>query len=37
MVVYGDSASSKCKMKYWSKQFKWGTETIKDDIMKEGK
>ena len=31
VAVYGESASSYCKVKLWSKQFKWGRESIEDD------
>ena len=31
VVVYGESAPSYYKVKFWSKQFKWGRESIKDD------
>ena len=31
VVVYGESAPSYYKEKFWSKQFKWGRESIKDD------
>ena len=31
VVVYGKSAPSYYKVKFWSKQFKWGRESIKDD------
>jgi hypothetical protein len=26
LAVYGDAASLKCKIKYWSKQSNWGSE-----------
>jgi len=29
--VYGESAPSYCKVKFWSKQFKWGRESIEGD------
>jgi len=28
VVVYGESVSSHYKVKFWSKQFKWGRESI---------
>ena len=31
VVVYGESTPSYYKVKFWSKQFKWGRESIKDD------
>ena len=31
VVVYGGSAPSYYKVKFWSKQFKWGRESIKND------
>ena len=31
VVVYGESAPSYYKVKFWSKPFKWGRELIKDD------
>jgi hypothetical protein len=31
VAVYGESAPSYYKMKFWSKQFKWGRESIEDD------
>jgi hypothetical protein len=31
VVVYEESAPSYYKVKFWSKQFKWGRESIKDD------
>ena len=31
VVVYGESAPSYYKVKFWRKQFKWGRESIKDD------
>ena len=29
--VYGESAPSYYKVKFWSKQLKWGRESIEDD------
>jgi hypothetical protein len=31
VAVYGESAPSYYKAKFWSKQFKWGRESIEDD------
>jgi hypothetical protein len=31
VAVYGDSAPSYYKIKFWSKQFKWEGESIEDD------
>jgi hypothetical protein len=31
VAVYGKSAPSYYKVKFWSKQFKWGRESIEDD------
>jgi hypothetical protein len=31
VAVYGESAPSYYKVKFWSKQFKWGRESIEDD------
>jgi hypothetical protein len=31
VAVYGESAPSYCKVKFWSKQFKWGRDSIEDD------
>jgi len=31
VAVYGQSAPSYYKVKFWSKQFKWGRESIEDD------
>ena len=31
LAVYGESAPSYYKVKFWSKQFKWGRESIEDD------
>ncbi|KAG2466570.1 HSDL2 protein, partial [Polypterus senegalus] len=31
ITVYGESAPSSNKVKVWSKQFKWGRESIEDD------
>ena len=31
VAVYGESAPSYCKVKFWSKQFKGGRESIEDD------
>ena len=31
VTVYGESAPSYYKVKFWSKQFKWGRESIEDD------
>ena len=31
MAVYGESAPSYYKVKFWSKQFKWGRDLIEDD------
>jgi transposase len=30
-AVYGDSSPSYKTVKFWSKQFKWGRESIEDD------
>lgn len=30
-AVYGESAPSSYKIKFWSKRFKWGRESIEDD------
>lgn len=30
-TVYGENAPSEYKIKFWSKQFKWGRESIEDD------
>ena len=32
VAVYGESAPSYYKVKFWSKQFKWGRESIEDDL-----
>ena len=31
VAVYGEYASSYYKVKFWSKQFKWGRKSIEDD------
>lgn len=31
VAVYGEDAPSSYKVKFWSKQFKWGRESIEDD------
>ena len=31
VAVYGESAPSYYKAKFWSKQFKWGRESTEDD------
>jgi hypothetical protein len=31
VAVYGESAPSYYKVKFWSKQFKWGRQSIEDD------
>ena len=31
VTVYGESAPSYYKVKFWSKQLKWGRESIEDD------
>jgi hypothetical protein len=31
VAVYGESAPSYCKVKFWSKHFKWEKESIEDD------
>jgi transposase len=31
VAVYGESAPSYYKVKFWSKQFKWGRESTEDD------
>jgi hypothetical protein len=31
VAVYGESAPSYYKVKFWSKQFKWRRELIQDD------
>jgi len=31
VAVYGESAPSYYKVKFWSKQFKWGRDLIEDD------
>ena len=31
VTVYGESAPSYYKEKFWSKQFKWGRDSIEDD------
>ena len=31
VAVYGESAPSYYKVKFWSKQFKWRRESIEDD------
>ena len=31
VAVYGEFAPSYCKVKFWSKQFKWGRESVEDD------
>jgi len=31
VAVYGESAPSYYKVKFWSKQFKWGRDSIEDD------
>jgi hypothetical protein len=31
VAVYGEYAPSYYKVKFWSKQFKWGRESIEDD------
>jgi len=31
VAVYGESAPSYCKVKFWSKQFKWRRESTEDD------
>jgi len=31
VAVYGDAVLSYYKVKFWSKQFKWGRESIEDD------
>jgi len=31
VAVYGESVPSYYKVKFWSKQFKWGRESIEDD------
>jgi len=31
VTVYGESAPSYHKVKFWSKQFKWRRESIEDD------
>jgi len=30
-AVYGESAPAYCKVKLWSKQFKWGRDSTEDD------
>ena len=30
-AVYGDVSPTYCQVKFWSKQFKWGRESIEDD------
>jgi len=31
LALYDDAALSEYQVKYWSKQFKWGRKSIKDD------
>ena len=35
LAVYGDSALPEYQVKYWSKQFKWGRESIEEDPRPE--